>query len=464
MSTEPFSSRSAAMPGSSVQAGLSALPDGAYAAALTCLPRVGPAWLVDVLSRHSPGEAWAMVIAGELGPPSRPGPRRGLLAPGWSEAAQRLDVGRLWAHCRRHGVEVTWRGQPGYPSAFAEDPSPPGVVFSAGSLSTLEGRHCAALVGTRRCTPDGAAAAYELAYDLSRAGVCVVSGLALGIDGAAHAGALAAVRDREGADLEGDDPEGADLEGADLEGAGPGGAPRAGSTVGVAASGVDVVYPRQHRALWQEVVTLGAVVSETPPGRPAQAWRFPSRNRLIAGLAGIVVVVECHASGGSWHTVDAATNRGTEVGAVPGSIHSAASVGTNRLLHEGATPIRGAEDVLDALEMLGAATRGQEVPARHRPRSATSAKTRAQGARSSERQTLPLGVSWPVITGQQELARLGPLEEKVLAALGQRTLCLEDVVERSGLPAGAVVVVLDRLEDAGLVTADAGWWFAKPRR
>ncbi len=126
----------------------------------------------------------------------------------------------------------------------------------------------------------------------------------------------------------------------------------AGSTVGVAASGVDVIYPRQHGALWREVARSGAIVSETPPGVQAKSWRFPARNRLIAGLAQMVVVVECHASGGSWHTVEAALRQGLEVGAVPGSVHSSASVGTNTLIHEGATPVRDAQDVLDALGMF----------------------------------------------------------------------------------------------------------------
>jgi DNA processing protein len=275
----------------------------------------------------------------------------------------------------------------------------------------LEGRPCVAIVGTRRCTPDGAVAAHQLAYDLSCAGACVISGLALGIDGAAHAGALAGARDLE----------------RDIPAATP------GSTVGVAASGVDVVYPRRHEALWREVAALGAVVSETPPGWPAQAWRFPSRNRLIAGLARMVVVVESHAGGGSWHTVEAALRRGVEVGAVPGSVHSSASVGTNTLLHEGATPIRGAQDVLDALGDF------EPLPAR-RPQA----------------EALRLDLS-----GLGPDSPLGALEDRVRTALSWRPLCLEEIVERSGVPVGAVVVALDRLEQQGLAGGQAGWWFRK---
>ncbi len=407
--------------------GSPALPAAAYAAALACLPGVGPAWLVDVLGRHPPERAWELVAAGKLSRPARGRPMP--TAPEWSEAAGRVDLGALWARCQRGGIDVTWPGQPGYPSALAGGPAPAGVIFSAGNIDALEVRPCAAIVGTRRCTPDGGATAHQLAYDLSRAGVCVVSGLALGIDGAAHAGALAAARDL-----------------------GPG-ASDAGSTVGVAASGVDVVYPRRHAALWREVVSLGAVVSETPPGWPAQAWRFPSRNRLIAAFARIVVVVECHASGGSWHTVEAALRRGTEVAAVPGSVHSSASVGTNTLLHEGATPVRGAQDVLDALGMFETA-------------GSTSARAAAGGGRPGGRghgasPGTSDRTSGPGPKPAPPAGPFGALDDRVRSAISWRPLCLEEIVERSGLPLGAVVVALDRLEQQGSVAMGSGWWVRK---
>jgi DNA processing protein len=405
------SSSSWVSPGS---AGAADLPSAAYAAALASLPGVGPAWLVDVLARHPPRRAWELVAAGQLERPARA--RSGPTAPTWSEAAQRTDLNAMWARCQRDRIDVTWPGAPGYPTALAGGEERAGVIFSAGRLGTLEGRPCVAVVGTRRCTPDGADLAYQLAYDLSSAGVCVVSGLALGVDGAAHAGALAAVRDLQA--------------GAFQSG------PAAGSTVGVAASGVDVVYPRRHAGLWREVVALGAVISETPPGWPAQAWRFPSRNRVIAGLARMVVVVECHAGGGSWHTVDAALRRGIEVGAVPGSVRSSASVGTNTLLHEGATPVRGAQDVLDALGLF------QDEHQR-----------RAQ----AEAPSLPGFQAGPV-------RPLSALEHRVRESLGWRPLCLEEIVERSGVPVGAVVVALDRLEQHGLAGAQAGWWFRTAHR
>ena len=420
-------------------------PPAAYAAALACLPAVGPGWLVDVLAQHSPKTAWDMVRSGELSRPARSRLSPG--GPDWAETAQRLDVGSLWAHCQRRGISVTWPGAPGYPSALLSGPSPAGVLFASGDLGLLEGRPCVAMIGTRRCTPEGREVAYQLGYDLCAAGAVVVSGLALGIDGATHAGALAAARDA-GA--------------SEVPGAG-------GSTVGVAASGVDVIYPPQHAALWGEVARLGAIVSETPPGSPAQAWRFPSRNRIIAGLAQMVVVVECHASGGSWHTVEAAVRRGIEVGAVPGSVQSPASVGTNTLLHEGATPVRGAQDVLDALgifDQLGQPRRRAGTGTRRRAGSGNAGRAPVPGNGGLTGRGNPAGGGDPTVransAGGGNSARgagpAGPLEGRVLAAVTSRPLCLEEIVERSGLPVTAVVVALERLEEQGALRGEAGWW------
>jgi DNA processing protein len=412
------------------------MPPAAYAAALACLPAVGPGWLVEVLAQHSPRTAWDLVRSGQLSRPARSRLASG--GPDWSETAQRLDVGLLWAHCQQRGIAVTWPAAPGYPSALRSGPAPAGVLFSRGSLGLLERRPCVALIGTRRCTPEGRQVAYQLAYDLCVAGAVVVSGLALGIDGAAHAGALAAARDAE-------------------TGAGQGAAGSrvgaVGSTVGVAASGVDVVYPRQHAALWAEVARLGAIVSETPPGSPAQAWRFPSRNRIIAGLAQMVVVVECHASGGSWHTVEAAVRRGIEVGAVPGSVQSPASVGTNTLLHEGATPVRGARDVLDALGIFDEP--GQPGYPSRRPgpprRADVAPPERGPAKRGPEARTEAAAMA-------RSAEPANALDGRVLAALTGRPLCLEEIVERSGLPVTAVVVSLERLEEQGVLQGEAGWW------
>lgn len=170
--------------------------------------------------------------------------------------------------------------------------------------------------------------------DLAAAGICVVSGLALGIDGAAHAGALSFGQDVTGS---------TSRRGTGATGAAP--APPAG----VGASGVDVPYPRRQTRLWEQVAQIGVILSETPPGRPAQAWRFPARNRIIAALSQMVVVVESHQAGGSLITAEAAIYRGIDVRAVPGPVRSPASAGSNQLLHDGPAPVRNAQDVLDGL-------------------------------------------------------------------------------------------------------------------
>ncbi|HYA45166.1 MAG TPA: DNA-processing protein DprA, partial [Acidimicrobiales bacterium] len=383
------------------------LPQSAFAAGLASLPGAGPAWLVEVLADHSPGEAWQMVLSGGLrlrrgSTAASGGCAPGTLLPPEKEEPLRcdLDLDRLWRHCQRLAIQVTWFGHASYPPPLTKDPAPPGVLFWVGDLAALE-RPCVAVVGTRRCTPEGARAAYQLAYDLASAGVCVVSGLAAGIDGAAHAGALAAAQESAG---------------------------QFGSTVGIAASGVDVAYPPQHRSLYREVARLGAVLSETPPGRPAQAWRFPSRNRVVAGLARMLVVVESHAGGGSWHTVEAALQRGIDVGAMPGSIHNPASAGTNTLLHEGAFVVRSAQDVLDVIAM-------PVVPAAPvvatRPGASAVSPPTVGSAAVQDRPAPPIGKaprsgSAPDRAGSARLGETaasdpyGILDRKVLHALGWR--------------------------------------------
>ena len=154
-----------------------------------------------------------------------------------------------------------------------------------------------------------------MGFDLARAGVRVLSGLALGIDAAAHKGALDA----------------------------------GGAVVGVVGTGLDVVYPKRNRSLWAEVASLGLLVSEYPAGTQPERWRFPARNRLIAALSSGVVIVESHQRGGSLLTADEAVDRGKAVFSVPGSVVSPAADGTNGLIVDGASPVRHADDVLDAL-------------------------------------------------------------------------------------------------------------------
>ncbi|MGH9120803.1 MAG: DNA-processing protein DprA, partial [Acidimicrobiales bacterium] len=283
---------------------MNGLPEQAFVVALADLPGIGPATLIRLLAGRTPEEAWRRVRSGEAGlavvaaAVGRAVPR----AQEWANWTRSHPPGPRWESCAAAGISVTWPGQPDFPPALEDDPAPPGALFWQGDLGVLRLPRVA-VIGTRRATPAGREVARRLGEDLALGGICVVSGLAQGIDGAAHLGALAACS------------------------AGP---------AGVAASGVDVPFPRQNADLWRQVASRGTIISETPPGRPAQTWRFPTRNRIIAGLVQMVVVVESHDAGGSLITVEAALARGVEVRAVPGPVGSPASAGTNQLLFDGA--------------------------------------------------------------------------------------------------------------------------------
>ena len=236
------------------------LPEQACAAALAGLDRMTAGRLDILLTSSTPSQAVAM-IAGDM-PPSglveRLFDTEGLLA-AWRDSLARRPPERVWDDCVRLGIRVLVRGLDGYPVMLLDDPAPAPVLFVRGSLDAVTGRRVA-IVGTRNATGSGREIAATLGRDLAAEGVHVVSGLARGIDGCAHRGALSV-----------DD------------GAAP---------VAVVASGLDVVYPREHLRLWDLVAERGAVISEAPPGTAPEAYRFPLRNRIIAGLSEIVLVVE----------------------------------------------------------------------------------------------------------------------------------------------------------------------------
>jgi DNA processing protein len=246
----------------------------------------------------------------------------------WRHEAREIDAEALWEEHRAARVGVIGQSSPAFPMRLLDDPEPPIVLFTSGDPTVFAGR-TAAIVGTRQCTRYGIDIAHELGRMLAGAGVSVVSGLAAGIDAAAHAGAIAA------------------------DGAPP---------IGVVGSGVDRPYPARNRALWRRVGETGVICSEAPLGAAPRRWRFPARNRLIAGLAELVVVVESHTRGGSLSTATEAMARDRPVLAVPGSIRSPASAGTNRLIDDGCTPLCVLDDVMVALDLIAAPTTAVPAP------------------------------------------------------------------------------------------------------
>jgi DNA processing protein len=295
---------------------------------LARLPGMGPRRLLALLDAWEPPEALARATAGQAArlvlPDGRsvldgtPGERHERVVQAWRVGGRSANPATAARMHQAAGITVLLRDDADYPPVLLEDIEPPAVLFVRGDLSVLD-RPRVGIVGTRRCTGVGAGMARELGRDLAGAGVVVVSGLALGIDGAAHRGALEAT---------GEAP-----------------AP----PVGVVGSGLDVVYPARHQDLWERVAHHGLLLSEAPLGERPAAWRFPARNRVIAALADCVVVVESHAAGGSLHTVAEAERRDIPVLAVPGSVRSPAAAGTNQLIAEGCHPVRDAQDVAVAL-------------------------------------------------------------------------------------------------------------------
>ncbi len=291
------------------------LPDEAWLAALVSLPGVGPARLSALLEGRSGLQAWDSVKAGsaKVAAIARTKQR----AQSWATHSATTNVAELWEQHRRERVGVLAMSSPGYPEQLQQDPEPPAILFTRGDPTSIQ-PVSVGIVGTRQCTRYGVDLARELGGLLAEAGVSVVSGLAAGIDAAAHLGAL------------------------ESGGAAP---------IAVVGTALDNPYPRRNAGLWAQVAEAGLVCGETPLGAPVEKWRFPARNRIIAGLSRIVVVVESHEKGGSLYTAAQAMDRDKTVFAVPGPIRSAASAGCNQLLADGCLPLCEVADVLVAVDL-----------------------------------------------------------------------------------------------------------------
>ena len=314
------------------------LPPEAYAAALASFPHMSIHRLGALLRHHVPSEAYSVAV-GEQRPA---GLIERVLADSavraaWQRAGRSSLLDEAWERCNRLGVRVLMHGALDYPALLRDDPLPPPVVFAMGDLGLLDGRR-AAIVGTRNATAAGRDTATTLGRQLADADVHVVSGLARGIDGCAHRGTLLTSG--------------------------------SGRPIAVVASGHDVVYPREHRALWAAVAGQGLLLSEAPPGTAPEAYRFPMRNRVIAALSEVVIVVESREQGGSLITVTEAMERNVPLMAVPGGVHNRAATGTNQLIRDGAGVVIDVTDVLIALAMDHSRASASIAEPRPRPRGA----------------------------------------------------------------------------------------------
>lgn len=243
-----------------------------------------------------------------------------LLVPGGRirEALAAIDedrVARQLQLLRQHDISILPSSSPAYPERLKELPDAPALLFTQGCADLLSGPQLA-MVGSRNASPSGLRTAQAFAADFSAAGLTITSGLASGIDSAAHRGALQQI----------------------------------GGTIAVVATGLDEVYPRQNRSLATEILDRGCLVSEYPPLTPARRTQFPQRNRIISGLALGVLVVEADTRSGSLITARLAGEQGREVFAIPGSIHQPTSRGCHQLIRQGAKLVETTGDVLVELK------------------------------------------------------------------------------------------------------------------
>ena len=289
-----------------------------------------------------------------------------------------FDAEGYRASLTARGFRFVGRSEPSYPRLVRELHDPPPGLFLRGAVeaSTLE-RPSVTIVGARACSTYGAQVARLLGRELAAAGLVIVSGLARGVDGEAHRGALEA----------------------------------GGTTVAVLGCGIDRDYPAAHAELARRICERGLVVSEYAPGVEPAPWRFPARNRIVAGLASATVIVEARERSGALITADFSLEAGREVFAVPGEITSSLSAGTNALLRLGATPLTRFEDVLEAL--------GIEPPK-----------------------------SGPL--------QLGETAGAVLAVLADQPAGADELVRATGLDAAAVATALVELELAGSIAEADG--------
>ena len=285
-------------------------------------------------------------------------------------------------------------GELGFPAALLEIPEPPTLLFALGDLRLLQ-RPAVAIVGSRDHSAYGAETCRMVAGTAASAGLVVVSGMARGLDAVAHLAALDA----------------------------------GGGTIGILGNGLGVVYPAANRALYERVLADGLLLTEFPPGDRPHIGNFPRRNRLISGLARVTVVVEAAEGSGTLITVASALDQGREVMVVPGPITSRTSVGTNRLLRDGAAPYLEPADL------------GAHYPEAH--------ALAASGSVLPARPALPHGLA------------LSEEERRVALTLGPSARQLDSLVEEVGLPVDQVLAALCALELHGLVHQEPGRRFAR---
>jgi DNA processing protein len=338
---------------------------------------------------------------------------RAALAPPAPAFSNQIEALNAW--CGTPGNALITLADPAYPPRLLAMPDPPPLLYVQGRHDLLHARSIA-VVGSRSATPQALEDAVRFAHAFAAAGVTVVSGLALGVDGAAHRGAL----------------------------------DERGGTAAVIGTGADLVYPGAHRALAAQLAQRGAIVSEWPLGTPARSENFPQRNRLIAALVEGVVVVEAAMRSGSLITARLANDMGRDVFALPGSIHAPLVRGCHRLIKQGAQLVESPEEVLESLGVLQPSTQAPHSTHERSPKRTRTSAAAPAGADESPRST-----------HTERPASLGPDALRLLDALGHAPATLEILAARTDMPEAALQGTLLQLELAGQLNPLPGGWFVR---
>jgi DNA processing protein len=357
--------------------------------ALALVPGLGPKLTAALLARFGSAEVARRATAAELRAIPHIGEK---LAASLSEALRTVEIEPELRLMSEHNVRAVPLGFPGYPARLAAVAGPPPLLYFRGEWSPADD-NAIGIVGSRSCTSYGLRVAAQLARELARAGFTIVSGLARGIDAAAHRGAM------EGG----------------------------GRTVAALAGGLSRIYPPEHAPLADEITTgRGCLITETPMRMDPQAAMFPARNRIISGLARAVIVVEANARSGALITARHAAEQGRDVYAVPGPVDSQASAGCLELLRNGARLVRGADDVIEDLRGLSTQERGNRTPV-------MGASARAQSVPS-----VPQPPPAPPPS-------LDPPHQRVYSALAERRHA-DELARSLELPVGELARLLMELE------------------
>lgn len=313
--------------------------------------------------------------------------------------------------CAKAGLQVLTYDSPLYPRRLKAIYDPPIVLYYRGTLPDFDKLPTIGVVGTRHPSVYGRQAAKRLGGEIAAAGGLVVSGLAEGIDGAAMEAALSA------------------------------GFP----AVGVLGCGADVVYPRKHKALFQETERLGCILSEYAPGSPPLGWHFPRRNRIISGLSCGVVVVEAPERSGSLLTAKHALEQGRDVFVVPGNVDMESFRGSNRLLRSGAIAVSSGRDVMEEYDLLYPE---KLLPKKglDKPKKAEKQEPKPEAPEILKKKTIDNG-NPPPYSGQNDILQgLSADEQTVMTAIGTGIESVDDVIAKTGLPSGKVLGILTMLE------------------